>query len=172
MAYTLYHAKGCGSAAVQVALNVLDVRHHLVELNYDDTSARANKDTPEFQALVTANPLGLLHFTHFSNADRLIDFHLSPFLSAQFPTLVTPDGTVLTEVAACLLCESPYGHNLESYLSGSHLLLAARSPRRAARRRYAMGTREPHVIPACVILPLDDLYTREHLSTYYTHGYA
>ena len=63
MAYTLYHAKGCGSVAVQVALRVLDVRHHLVELDYDETAARTNKDTPEFQAFTTANPLGLLHRT-------------------------------------------------------------------------------------------------------------
>lgn len=62
MAYTLYHAKGCGSVAVQVALRVLDVRHILVELDYDETVARTNKDTPEFQAFTRANPLGLLSF--------------------------------------------------------------------------------------------------------------
>jgi len=60
MAYVLYHARGCGSTAVQVALKVLDVRHHLVELDYEETTARTNKGTPEFQAFTTANPLGLL----------------------------------------------------------------------------------------------------------------
>jgi hypothetical protein len=69
MAYTLYHAKGCGSVAVHVALNVLDVPHHLIELDYDETTTRANKDTPEFQAFITANPLGLLHQTSFGDAD-------------------------------------------------------------------------------------------------------
>lgn len=69
MAYTLYHAKGCGSVVVQVALKVLDVRHHLVELGYDETTARTNKDTPEFQAFIIANPLGLLHRTRFGDAD-------------------------------------------------------------------------------------------------------
>ena len=59
MTYTLYHAKGCGSVAVQVALRVLDVRHHLVELDYDETVARTEKDTPAFRAFTTANPLGL-----------------------------------------------------------------------------------------------------------------
>jgi hypothetical protein len=71
MAYTLYHAKGCGSVVVQVALNVLDVRHDLVELDYDQTIARANKDTPEFQAFTTANPLGLPHRSPFGHRRAL-----------------------------------------------------------------------------------------------------
>lgn len=115
MSYTLYHAKGCGSVAVQVALRVLDVRHLLVELDYDETAARTNKDTPEFQAFTTANPLGPLHQTSFGDVDLCI--------TAQFPTLVTPDGTVLTEIAACLMCESPCTHPESESDSSSHLLL-------------------------------------------------
>jgi len=69
MAHTLYHAKGCGSVAVQVALKVLDVPHRLVELDYDETMARTNKDTAEFQAFIIANPLGLLDWTRFGDAD-------------------------------------------------------------------------------------------------------
>lgn len=79
MSYTLYHAKGCGSLAVLATLKILDIPHKLVELDYEETSQRKNTDSPAFQALIHANPL------------------------AQFPTLVTEDGTVLTEIAACLM---------------------------------------------------------------------
>jgi GST-like protein len=39
------------------------------------------QDTPGLDCLLAANPLG------------------------QFPTLITPEGTVLTEIAAIVLCE-------------------------------------------------------------------
>ena len=163
MAYTLYHAKGCGSVAVQVALRVLDVRHILVELDYDETAARTNKDTPEFQAFATANPLGLFHQTSFGDVDSCItsqhSFRRWSLLMGQY-----------SQKLLRALCVSHHVPTLKVKVTRVLTSCYPRSPRRAAWRRYAVGTREPHIISACVVLPLDDLHTREHLSTYHTHG--
>ncbi|TDL30183.1 hypothetical protein BD410DRAFT_780726 [Rickenella mellea] len=72
--YTLFHADAVGSVLTLAVLRVLDVKHNIVLLDYDSVTKK--EDTPEYRQLISANPL------------------------AQFPTLVTPDGTVLTEGAA------------------------------------------------------------------------
>ncbi|KAH7108057.1 hypothetical protein BKA62DRAFT_680856 [Auriculariales sp. MPI-PUGE-AT-0066] len=77
MSYTLFHSNFSGSTAVLVALNELRVPHEVVEVDYDDVVAR--KDSESLRRILKANPL------------------------AQFPTLVTPDGTVMTEMTAILL---------------------------------------------------------------------
>ena len=69
-----------------------------------------------------------------------------------------------------VLCVSHHVSTLKVKVTKFSPLATTHSPRRAARRRYAVGTREPHAISACVVLPLDDFHTREHLSTYHTHG--
>lgn len=77
MSYTLFHASAAGSVVPQIVLRLLNVPHEVVEMDWETTTAR--KDSPELQRLLKANPL------------------------AQFPTLLTPDGTVLTEMSAMLL---------------------------------------------------------------------
>jgi len=75
--YTLFHAFGCGSTLVIVLLRLFDVPHEIVELNYQAVTKRV--DSPELKRLLAANPL------------------------AQFPTLITPEGTIMTETAAIAL---------------------------------------------------------------------
>ncbi|KZV88070.1 hypothetical protein EXIGLDRAFT_723013 [Exidia glandulosa HHB12029] len=77
MSYTLFHADSSGSVVALIMLRQLNVAHEVITLEYDDVTAR--KDSPDLRRLLKANPL------------------------AQFPTLITPDGTVLTEMSAILL---------------------------------------------------------------------
>ena len=81
--YTLFGAKGSGAAAVEVALGIVGAQYRLVEAA---TWLPANA---AYEELKRVNPLG------------------------QIPTLVLPDGTVLTESAAILLhlgLEHPQSH--------------------------------------------------------------
>ena len=74
--YTLFHAEGCGSVFPQAILRLFDVPHELVVCDYEETT---QKKGPNYARLVEANPL------------------------AQFPTLITPEGYVMTEMAAMVL---------------------------------------------------------------------
>ena len=95
--YTLYHSEGLGSTfALAIVssklpihycyntdasqLRILDVPHKVIILDYKCVTER--KDTPEITKLKEVNPL------------------------MQFPTLVTPEGGILTETAAIALCET------------------------------------------------------------------
>jgi GST-like protein len=71
--YTLFGAKGSGAAAVEVALDIVGTPYRLVE------AATWLPASAAYEELKRVNPLG------------------------QIPTLVLPDGTVLTESAAILL---------------------------------------------------------------------
>ncbi|TDL30098.1 hypothetical protein BD410DRAFT_759299 [Rickenella mellea] len=75
--YTLFHAESMGSVFTLAVLRVLDVKHNVVLLSFDSVAKK--EDTPEYHQLVAASPL------------------------AQFPTVIAPDGTVLTEGAAIAL---------------------------------------------------------------------
>lgn len=72
MMHTLYGSRGSGSAAVEIALRLCDLRYRLVRASsWESDSA--------IEELARVNPL------------------------RQIPTLVLPDGTVLTESAAILI---------------------------------------------------------------------
>ena len=73
MSYILFHATGCGSVLPLTILTVLNIPHELVTLDYEATTTR--KDSEQLKRLISYNPL------------------------VQFPTLVTPDGAVITEVS-------------------------------------------------------------------------
>jgi len=77
MSYTLFHARGAGSLVPLIVLQLLKVPHEVVTLEYDEVVAR--RDSSQLRRLLAANPL------------------------AQFPTLITGDGTVMTEMAGILL---------------------------------------------------------------------
>ena len=61
-------------------MQLLDVPHEVIELEYETVVKR--QDTPGLARLLAANPLG------------------------QFPTLITPEGVVMTEMVAIVLCEN------------------------------------------------------------------
>jgi len=63
-------------------MRLLGVPHEVVTLEYDKVVER--KETPGLARLLSANPL------------------------AQFPTLITPEGAVMTEMVAIVLCEYLY----------------------------------------------------------------
>ncbi|CAE6406310.1 unnamed protein product [Rhizoctonia solani] len=69
--YILFHAPGVGSTFPLALLRVFDVLHEVVACNYEETTVRKG---PNYARLVEANPL------------------------AQFPTLITPEGYVMTEM--------------------------------------------------------------------------
>jgi GST-like protein len=71
--YTLFGAKSSGAAAVEVALGIVEAPYRHVE------AATWLPTSPAYEELKRVNPLG------------------------QIPTLVLPDGSVLTESAAILL---------------------------------------------------------------------
>jgi GST-like protein len=73
--YTLYGSRNSGSAAVECALELAHARYRIV----DAATWRKKDDAKSFARLQKANPLH------------------------QIPTLVCPDGTVLTESAAILI---------------------------------------------------------------------
>ncbi|KAG9030659.1 hypothetical protein FRB95_003674 [Tulasnella sp. JGI-2019a] len=75
--YTLFHAKGCCSTLILVQLRLFDLPHEVVTLDFHATTQRA--DSPELKRLLAANPF------------------------AQFPTLITPEGAIMTETAAIVL---------------------------------------------------------------------
>ncbi|KAG9004298.1 hypothetical protein FRB94_006819 [Tulasnella sp. JGI-2019a] len=75
--YTLFHAKSCCSTLILVQLRVLEIPHEVVTLSLRETLNRV--DSPGLKRLLAANPM------------------------AQFPTLVTPEGTIVTETAAIIL---------------------------------------------------------------------
>lgn len=56
----------------------MDVSHDIIEMDFESVTRK--EDTPEYQRLLAANPL------------------------AQFPTMITPEGTVMTETAAIAFC--------------------------------------------------------------------
>jgi GST-like protein len=60
-------------------MRLLNVPHEVVELDYEKVVRR--EETPGLDRLLAANPL------------------------AQFPTLITPEGVVMTEMAAIILCK-------------------------------------------------------------------
>jgi GST-like protein len=73
--YTLYGSRNSGSASVECALELARAPYRLI----DAATWRRKADAASFQKLKRANPLH------------------------QIPTLVCPDGTVLSESAACLI---------------------------------------------------------------------
>ncbi|KAG8947841.1 hypothetical protein FRC04_010199 [Tulasnella sp. 424] len=95
--YVLFHSDGAGSTFPLVLLRVFKVPHEVVNMNYEDTTKR--KDSPELRRLLEANPL------------------------AQFPTLLTPEGGVMTETAAIALYLNDR-HGLDSPWSTSRLAAA------------------------------------------------
>ncbi|KAF8677693.1 glutathione transferase [Rhizoctonia solani] len=74
--YVLFHSKGCGSAFSLVILRLLGIPHELVICDFTEI---IDKKGPNYSRLVEANPL------------------------AQFPTLVTPEGIIMTEMVAIAL---------------------------------------------------------------------
>ncbi|CAE6434247.1 unnamed protein product [Rhizoctonia solani] len=74
--YTLFHAPGVGSTFPLALLRVFNVPHELVVCDYEETTARKG---PNYARLVETNPL------------------------AQFPTLITPEGYVMTEMVGIAL---------------------------------------------------------------------
>lgn len=60
-------------------LRLLEIPHEIVSCNYDEVTQKRGAD---YARLAKANPL------------------------AQFPTLVTPEGYVMTEMVAIVLCKS------------------------------------------------------------------
>ncbi|KAG8680578.1 hypothetical protein FRC08_016193 [Ceratobasidium sp. 394] len=74
--YVLFHAQGCGSVFPQTVLRLLGIPHELVVCDYEETT---HKKGPNYARLVEANPL------------------------AQFPTMITPEGYVMTEMTAIVL---------------------------------------------------------------------
>ncbi|KAG9125895.1 hypothetical protein FRC07_005753, partial [Ceratobasidium sp. 392] len=76
--YVLFHAQGTGSTFAQAVLRLLDIPHELVTCDYEETT---QKKGPNYARLIEANPL------------------------AQFPTMVTPEGYVVTEMTAIVLSD-------------------------------------------------------------------
>lgn len=76
--YTVFHSPGTGSVYALALLAALDVSHDIIEMDFESVTRK--EDTPEYQRLLAANPL------------------------AQFPTMITPEGTVMTETAAIAFC--------------------------------------------------------------------
>ncbi|KAG8681660.1 hypothetical protein FRC09_017328 [Ceratobasidium sp. 395] len=74
--YILFHAEGSGSVFPQAVLRVLNVPHELVVCDYEETTQKRGSN---YARLVEANPL------------------------AQFPTMITPEGSVMTEMTAIVL---------------------------------------------------------------------
>ncbi|KAG8730156.1 hypothetical protein FRC12_020452, partial [Ceratobasidium sp. 428] len=74
--YVLFHALECGSALPLVALRALNIPHEVVICDFKETTQKRGSN---YERLVKANPL------------------------AQFPTLVTPEGFTMTEMAAIIL---------------------------------------------------------------------
>ncbi|KAF8677694.1 glutathione transferase [Rhizoctonia solani] len=74
--YILFHAPGVGSTFPLSLLRVFNVPHELVVCDYEETTA---KQGPNYTRLLEANPL------------------------AQFPTLITPEGYVMTEMVGIAL---------------------------------------------------------------------
>ncbi|KAG9095762.1 hypothetical protein FS749_009826 [Ceratobasidium sp. UAMH 11750] len=74
--YVLFHALECGSALPLVALRTLNIPHEVVLCDFRETT---RKQGPNYERLFKANPL------------------------AQFPTLITPEGAVMTEMTAIIL---------------------------------------------------------------------
>lgn len=95
MSYTLFHADSSGSVVPLILLRQLNLPHEVVTLDYEETTAR--KDSPDLRRLLQVStscaPTG---------ASDVRATQANPL--AQFPTLLTPDGTALTEMAAILLC--------------------------------------------------------------------
>ncbi|GAB1518351.1 glutathione S-transferase [Rhizoctonia solani] len=85
--YVLFHSKGCGSAFSLVILRLLGIPHELVICDFTEI---IDKKGPNYSRLVEANPL------------------------AQFPTLVTPEGIIMTEMVAIALSwkGDPLGHHV------------------------------------------------------------
>jgi glutathione S-transferase len=77
----LYHSPQCGSTVVQIALKVLNVPYNLISFDFSKYKAGEYKDTPDYEEFKLFNPL------------------------TQFPTLITEEGAVITELAAILFCE-------------------------------------------------------------------
>lgn len=75
--FTLFHAPGSGSTFTLALLQAMNVPHEVVKLNFE---AR-DEDSPDALRLKQANPL------------------------CQFPTLITPEGAVMTEMGGVALCE-------------------------------------------------------------------
>ncbi|KAG8968781.1 hypothetical protein FRC03_005961 [Tulasnella sp. 419] len=73
--YTLFHSCGSGSTVPRALLRLYDVPHEVVEVDYE-AACRRDRTKPHVDSLLNANPLG------------------------QFPTLLTPDGDALSEIAA------------------------------------------------------------------------
>ncbi|KAG9125894.1 hypothetical protein FRC07_005752 [Ceratobasidium sp. 392] len=74
--YTLFHALKCGSLLPLVALRALNIPHEVVLCDFKETT---QKQGPNYERLLKVNPL------------------------AQFPTLITPEGFVMTEMTAIIL---------------------------------------------------------------------
>ncbi|QRV88783.1 glutathione S-transferase [Ceratobasidium sp. AG-Ba] len=74
--YVLFHAMECGSALPLVALRALNIPHEVVVCDFRETTRKQGRN---YERLSKANPL------------------------AQFPTLITPEGSVITEMAAIIL---------------------------------------------------------------------
>lgn len=74
--YVLFHSEGCGSVFPQALLRLFNIPHESVVCDYEETTS---KKGPNYARLVEANPL------------------------AQFPTLITPEGYVMTEMTAMAL---------------------------------------------------------------------
>ncbi|KAF8605913.1 hypothetical protein BDV93DRAFT_604922 [Ceratobasidium sp. AG-I] len=93
--YVLFHAKGCGSVFPLVVLRALNIPHELVTCDFQETT---RKEGPNYTRLLEVNPL------------------------VQFPTLITPEGSVMTEMAAIVL------YLQHHHAKGSHWDIESLSP--------------------------------------------
>ncbi|KAG8740212.1 hypothetical protein FRC12_016076 [Ceratobasidium sp. 428] len=74
--YLLFHAHGSGSVFPRTVLRLLNAPHEVVVCNYEQITRKQGSD---YARLAEVNPL------------------------AQFPTLVTPEGAIMTEMVAIVL---------------------------------------------------------------------
>ncbi|KAG9094109.1 hypothetical protein FRC07_011356, partial [Ceratobasidium sp. 392] len=118
--YLLFHAHGSGSVFPRTVLRLLQVPHEVVVCDYEQVT---RKQGPEYARLVKVNPL------------------------AQFPTLVTPEGNDMTEMAAIVL-----------YLQDRHGRGTSWDVRKLSFRQLAAFYRWFIFIPAnvCPILTLGE----------------
>ncbi|KAH7094223.1 hypothetical protein BKA62DRAFT_775481 [Auriculariales sp. MPI-PUGE-AT-0066] len=103
--YTLFHSEATSSTAVEAAFKVLlePAQYEIIELDFDATTQdKSNADDERVQHMQAANPL------------------------LQFPTVIAPDGSVLTEVVAILLYLLE-AHGADSHWGTTHLTSAQRA---------------------------------------------
>ena len=152
--YTLFHSPGVGSTYTLALLILFSIPHDLVTLDYEFVSSRTSSDpdaeehanSPDVRRLLRANKL------------------------AQFPTLVTPEGVVVTEMAGIALCEFFFRLLCVDFceLMDDVFLFFCRSSG-TTREGDAMVSREPLTRATSGVLSNHVVHTCEHLSNHHCH---